>query len=219
VTVGRNGNLIESQAESLNADIDAAFSLIYTGATRGWKFTPYSGLQGVTGATGATGPAGIEMVSVGWNPASDSNLGQDTDVYAPYNGTLYNTDSSTFELVNSNSSSPMARVHIKTGGYYRFDLQLHAYDLKNNNDIRFVIFTSSASNGAFSQVRYVSVKRSGSDNDTGLTTEEVSVLLKIDNAGYYTWAFNSDDTNPFALAAPENGLYAMRMDITKMRGL
>jgi len=65
VIIDRNGSNINSSAQDLTANVDAAFSLIYVSSAVGWKFTPYSGLTGATGATGfgatgATGAAGSQ---------------------------------------------------------------------------------------------------------------------------------------------------------------
>ena len=74
VTIARNGSNINSSAQDLTANVDAAFSLIYVSSAVGWKFTPYSGLTGATGATGvagndgATGATGLSLYSMAITP-------------------------------------------------------------------------------------------------------------------------------------------------------
>ena len=179
-----------------------------------------TGVTGATGSTGATGNAAIDSIMLGWNPATDQNLGQDTDRFAPYNGTIWNSNTNVFELVNSNSSSPMARVQIKETGYYNFTVQYYGYDLKSNFRMLYMLFKSTTSSGSFSLVRFLSQKRYAEASDSGLLSDEVSMIVKIDTANeYYAWAFNADDASPYSLANPGNGMYTMSMQITKLRSL
>jgi hypothetical protein len=92
------------------------------------------------------------------------------------------------------------------------------YDLKAQGDVYLKIFSSTTSNGSLTQVRRVAATRFGND-DSDLNSYEVSMILKIDSANYYTFAFYSDDTNPYALASPGDEMYTMSMQITKVRSL
>lgn len=48
LTIGRNGENIESLAENLTANVEGAyFTLIYTGSTRGWQVLPRYGVSGI----------------------------------------------------------------------------------------------------------------------------------------------------------------------------
>jgi hypothetical protein len=48
LTIGRNGQNIESLAENLTANVEGAyFTLIYTGSTRGWQVLPRYGVSGI----------------------------------------------------------------------------------------------------------------------------------------------------------------------------
>ena len=48
LTIGRNGQNIESLAENLTANVEGAyFTLIYTGSTRGWQVVPRYGVSGL----------------------------------------------------------------------------------------------------------------------------------------------------------------------------
>jgi len=48
LTIGRNGQPIESLAENLTANVEGAyFTLIYTGSTRGWQVLPRYGVSGI----------------------------------------------------------------------------------------------------------------------------------------------------------------------------
>ena len=190
------------------------------GATGATGTAGSNGTNGATGATGPVGPAGVESIMLGWNPATDQNLGQDTDRFAPYNGSIWNTSTNVFEVTNSNSSVPMTRVQIKETGYYLFTVQFYGYDLKSNFRMLYMLFKSTTSSGNFTPVRYLSRKRYGEGADSALLSDEVSMLIRIDTANeYYAWAFNADDASPYSLANPGDGMYTMSMQITKLRGL
>jgi hypothetical protein len=56
LTIARNGQNIESLAENLTANVEGAyFTLIYTGATRGWQILPRYGVSGIEDVLSAEG--------------------------------------------------------------------------------------------------------------------------------------------------------------------
>ena len=56
LTIGRNGQPIESLAENLTANVEGAyFTLIYTGSTRGWQILPRYGVSGIEDVLSAQG--------------------------------------------------------------------------------------------------------------------------------------------------------------------
>jgi hypothetical protein len=56
LTIARNGQNIESLAENLTANVEGAyFTLIYTGATRGWQILPRYGVSGIEDVLSAQG--------------------------------------------------------------------------------------------------------------------------------------------------------------------
>ncbi len=207
-TVGRQGEIGATGAVGATGAIGLTGDNGATGAT------------GLTGSTGATGPTSIQSIQLSWNPASDQNLGQDTDVFAPYSTTDWNTDSSVFELVNAGQTgTDFARVHIKTSGYYLFSTQLYAYDLKNSTNLFFKLFSSENQTGGLGFLRYFIAKRPATTDTPILTSEEHSIVIKIDNPAYYNWAFESESTNPYALSNPGSGMATMRLQITKIKDI
>jgi hypothetical protein len=63
LTIARNGSNIESLAENMDCNIeDAAFSLVFVGATVGWKVVPYFGSKT---SLASAGPIGSTIPSTG----------------------------------------------------------------------------------------------------------------------------------------------------------
>jgi len=72
------------------------------------------------------------------------NLINNTDNYLPWDATVSNTDTSTFQLVNPDS--PNARIWIKRTGYYEVVTRLIYFDCYNNN-VSVYLDSNTASTG------------------------------------------------------------------------
>lgn len=160
-----------------------------------------------------------DSIYLGWNPGSDGNLGQNTDVFPIFSSTQWNTNSNIFELVNSGSGSPVARVFVKTSGYYMIISQGYAYDFKNNTDVFLKIWESATSGGDLSIARYLNVSQYETTNTGNLNTVNGSAVFRVASPGYYTMSLLSTTTNPYALQSPGNNMFTMSLQITKLRGL
>lgn len=187
-----------------------------------------TGSTGPTGSTGATGPQGatgastgtVQAVRLDWNPATNGNLGQAIDFFAPYSSTTYNTDTSTFELVNpSGTGTNFARVYVKLSGYYQFFVRFNAFDLRSSTNFLMMLFSQANPTGNLSFNQNLSIKRPATGSTDISTTQEVSVVIRVDTPTYYNWAWNSSATSPFAQANPTNGLPTMTLQITRLRNL
>jgi hypothetical protein len=163
----------------------------------------------------------LEVCYFSWVPDTDFNLPTSTDYAPPFNTTQFNTNTNIFELVNSNQTSPAARVFIKEPGYYEFFQQLFTYDLKNNYDYTFKILTSPTSTGSFSLVRVTSKKRYGENNDTPDTSVETTTLIQVPTTGYYTVTMNAATFGPFTnrTYSISNNIPTMSLMIKRLRGL
>jgi len=131
-----------------------------------------------------------------WTPSSDQNITQNTDYFAALDNQNFNSNTNVFELVNSGSSSPAARVAIKETGYYRFFTQFYGYDLKNNFDFIHKLFRSNASDGALTQVRWLKKQRFASADSDGDSMESTTTVY-VGTTGFYAFAFNSPDAGPY----------------------
>ncbi len=122
LTIARNGSNINSLAEDLTCDVSGTFSLIYTDATVGWKFVPYSGLTTPT----------IKLYKAVWD-SSLANVGNNQRV--PFTTTVINTDSETFGGITNAGVLSAQYMTIKKTGYYRIDTNLHFFDFAENRDL------------------------------------------------------------------------------------
>jgi hypothetical protein len=122
LTIARNGSNINSLAEDLTCDVSGTFSLIYTDATIGWKFVPWSGLTTPT----------IKLYKAVWDSSLD-NVGNNQRV--PFNTTVINTDSETFGGITNGGDKSTQYFTIKKTGYYRIDTNLHFFDFAEGRDL------------------------------------------------------------------------------------
>jgi hypothetical protein len=164
-----------------------------------------------------------QVIELTWNPAVSSNAGLNTDFMASYGASIFNSSIDHFSLENAGNSGTAnngARVHIKQTGFYRFDMQLYCYDLRENTELRMMLFRGTAALGVLAWDRLVARKRPAANAGTALSSEEASCVLRITGVNdRYNWAFNSQFTNPYMLADPGDNMATMRFQITFLRPL
>ena len=201
LTIARNGSNINSVAEDLVCDVSGTFSLIYTDATIGWKFVPYAGLTTPT----------IKMFAASWEPPyipgnSPGGSNFTSDHRVPYNTVRFNTDNETFALANPNinvhPSLSGSCINIKKPGYYKFESNLHIYDLEDNFNYIVRLYSGDSNLtgvGAGSLVRALSDVRPGASvSDDGIVYGTTVINVPNNNTYFYvTLAHNNPGDRPF----------------------
>jgi hypothetical protein len=199
--IARNGSNINSQAEDLTCDVSGTFSLIYTDSTVGWKFVPWNGLTYPT----------IKMFAASWEPpyvAGNSPDGSNmtSDHRVPYNTVRFNTDNETFALanpnINLNPSLSGSCVHIKKPGYYKFESNLHIYDLEDNFNYIVKLYSGNSDLtgiGLGSLVRALSDVRPGASvSDDGIVYGTTIINVPNNNTYFYvTLTHNNPGDRPY----------------------
>lgn len=164
-----------------------------------------------------------QVIELTWNPVVSGNAGLNTDFMAAYGTPVFNSSLDHFNLENAGNPGTAnngARVHIKQTGFYRFDMQLYCYDLRENTELRMMLFRGTGGASPLVWDRLVARKRPASNAGTALSSEEASCVLRITGVNdRYNWAFNSQFTNPYMLAAPGDNMATMKFQITFLRPL
>lgn len=153
-------------------------------------------------------------------PPSDINLGLATDYFPPFNTTVYNTNTSVFELVNSGGTPSTARINIKSAGYYNIQFRYFGYDLKTQNRVIFKLFSSSTSTSSLNFVKWFAKNRyAGLDSDGDQM--EGSINIYVSTPGFYTCAMFSQDLNPYTLRglAITYDIPTFSLYLTRLRGV
>jgi hypothetical protein len=201
LTIARNGSNINSVAEDLVCDVSGTFSLIYTDATIGWKFVPYAGLTTPT----------IKMFAASWEPpyvAGNSPAGSNftSDHRVPYNTVRFNTDNETFALANPNinvhPSLSGSCINIKKPGYYKFESNLHIYDLEDNFNYIVRLYSGDSNLTGVqsgSLVRALSDVRPGASvSDDGIVYGTTVINVPNNNIYFYvTLTHNNPGDRPY----------------------
>ena len=164
-----------------------------------------------------------QVIELTWNPVVSSNAGLNTDFMAAYGPPIFNSSTDHFDLENPGNPGTAnngARVHIKQAGFYKFDMQLYCYDLRDNTELRMMLFRGTGGATPLVWDLLVARKRPASNAGTALSSEEASCVLRITGVNdRYNWAFNSQFTNPYMLAAPGDNMTTMKFQITFLRPL
>ena len=174
------------------------------------------GTQGSTGATGATGTAGtaLAVARYSWNSGAGAaayfNISNATDNIMRFTTEDFNTDSSTFELINGGTST--ARIFVKSTGFYQFISQVHLFDLYGNVDVVVKLLRHETSSGGGSLVTLFSDTKYAE-----LSTDQImegTLLINVTSAGYYSVAVNPSANSPFLSASDSS---PTRLSIIKLR--
>jgi hypothetical protein len=126
-TVARNTQNINSLPENLICDVTSNFTLIYTDATVGWKFVPFSG---ITTPSLKTFKAVLSSLNPTQYPGISSLQNIQNGQRLPYNLEIFNTDSTTFGGIQNPGNINTNSILIKTPGYYNISSNAHLYNVQ-----------------------------------------------------------------------------------------
>lgn len=165
-------------------------------------FVSLSGDQSINGNLTATKFAGnaaelkVPVARYDWT-GNYFNLSNSTDNIVRFTNEIFNSDSSVYQLVNSNSDT--ARVGIRDTGYFEFTSQVHTYDLYSNVDVLVKLMSASTSNGAMSLVSLFNDNRFSETSDDQLLNG--TIIVKVESTGYYGVAINPSANSPYPSSA------------------
>lgn len=175
--ISGGGDNINGLDDNLICDVSGTFSLIYTDATIGWKFVPWSGLTTPT----------IKIYRATWATSLD-NL--NTGDRIPFTNEEVNTDPETFgEIVNDGNKSSQYFV-IKKTGFYNLNANIHLYDLANGIDLMVQVWKDEGS-GAVLQQAIVDFQSGEADTDQilfgnallNITVPDTKIWLAVTHNG------------------------------------
>jgi len=148
----------------------------------------------VTGDQTIDGKLNFEqpVSSYAWT-SNYGNLNNASDNFVPFDSEVFNSDASTFELVNSGSVT--AKIFIKDSGYYEFNSQVHLYDMFNNVDVLVKLLVTNAPTGPMSLVGIFNNEKFSETTADRLINGNLT--LKIDNTGYYSVSINPSANSPY----------------------
>ena len=154
-----------------------------------------SAFWGSGGGSGGTAAAQY-LFSPPYTPGpGNDNLTNNTDNFPRWNTQVYNTSPSTFELINSNTTS--ARIFLKSAGYYLLIANIHYFDLYNNMQFTASLFNSAASTGAMAFITRLSSKwYVGAAVPPG-QSQDSSTIFYAASPGYYTVSLNPTLNTPY----------------------
>ena len=125
----------------------------------------------------------------------NDNLTNNTDNFPRWNTEVYNTDPGTFQLFGANTT--LARVFIKSSGYYEIISSPHYYDLYNSMRFTVKLFSSASSGGGMSYVTQLANRwYVGATIPPGQTVDSATVFY-VSSPAYYTVALYPTGTTPF----------------------
>jgi hypothetical protein len=143
--------------------------------------------------------------------AGNDNLTNNADNFPRWNTQVYNTDAGTFELVNSNTT--LARVFIKSTGYYQIIAQPQYFDLYNNMSMTVKLFSSVSQTGGMAYVtRLASRWFVGTTVPPGQTID-CSTVFNVSTPAYYTVALEPTLNTPYP---SEGGSTPSRFTLIKL---
>jgi hypothetical protein len=125
----------------------------------------------------------------------NDNLTNNTDNFPRWNTQVFNTDSNTFELVNSNTT--LSRVFIKAPGYYQIISQPHYFDLYGNMQITVKLFNSVTSSGGMAYVLRLASRWFVGTLIPPSQTIDSSAVFFVPVPGYYTVSLNPSLNTPY----------------------
>lgn len=151
-------------------------------------------VRGASGNWGGGLVAAQYAFSGPYIPITD-NLTNNTDNFPRWNTEVFNTDPGTYEFVNSGTT--LARVFIKSQGYYLIISQPHYFDLYNNMSFTVKLFSSASSGGGMSYVTALSNRWFvGTTLPPGQIIEG-SALFNVSSPSYYTVALFPTANTPY----------------------
>jgi hypothetical protein len=127
--------------------------VIYTGIagidpTFGEDLIGYFQDRGWVSLTNGTSKMTPQVIKVTWEN-NYFNLANNQENFIPWDTEVFNSDETTFNLINSGSTGAnCARIHILQDGYYEVKSGIHLFDMLNNCDVLSEIWTSPNPTGA-----------------------------------------------------------------------
>lgn len=130
----------------------------------------------------------------GAGPGLD-NLINNADNFVRWNSEIYNTDPNTFEFFNPGTS--LARVHIKSSGYYEINSSPHYFDLYNNMRFTVFLYSSSTVSGGMNRVTQIANRwYVGVSVPPGQTVDSTHVFY-VSIPAYYTVGMLPTANSPY----------------------
>lgn len=154
-----------------------------------------SALWGTGGGAGVLATAQYAFNAPYTPGPGNDNLTNNADNFPRWNTENYNTSPSTFELINSNTTT--ARVFIKAAGYYFISANIQYFDLYNNMQFTVNLFNSASPTGAMAFVTRLSSRWYVGTVVPPSQTQDSSTIFYAASPGYYTVSLFPTANSPY----------------------
>lgn len=170
-----------------------------------------SSFWGAGGSGGGLATAQYAFTGPYIGGAGNDNLTNNTDNYPRWNTEVYNTSTSTFELLNPGTIQ--SRVFIKAPGYYQISANVKYFDLYNNMTFHVSLFNSATPTGAMAFVTRLSSRWYVGATLPGSQTQDSTTIFFVAAPGYYTVSVFPTANSPFPA---DNGSTPSRFTLLRL---
>ena len=186
-----DGTSVTATAAELNF-VDGVTSNIQTQLDS--KLSSLTAGDGIT-LSGSQISTDVKVAKFNWSNNYD-NLSNSTENYIPWDTTVFNSNSSVFQLTNSGSTgTDCARILINETGYYELKALVFLYDMYNNVDVKVSVAKSSGSTGTMSLIELIfDGKFSETTSDRTLNS---STILSLSSGEYISISVNPSANGPY----------------------
>ncbi|MDA0942412.1 MAG: hypothetical protein O2849_06345, partial [Proteobacteria bacterium] len=186
-----NGTAVTATAAELNY-VDGVTSNIQTQLDS--KLSSLTAGDGIT-ISGSQISTDVKVAKFNWSN-NYFNLSNSTENYIPWDTTVFNSNSSVYQLTNSGSTgTDCARILINETGYYELKALVFLYDMYSNVDVTVSVAKSTGSTGAMSLIELIfDGKFSESTSDRTLNS---STILSLSAGEYISISVNPSANGPY----------------------